>query len=264
MRIATWNINSIRARLDRLTSWLDRSDVDVLAIQETKIADAQFPLEPLQQRGYQVASHGFSSWNGVAVLSRVGIEGVERGMPGLPEFGEPALVEARAVGAVCAGVQVWSLYIPNGRAVGDPHFDYKLAWLRAVAAETSGRLAADPSRQLLLCGDFNIAPTDEDVWDPAYYAPLTHTTPAERSAFQAVLEAGLTDVVRPYTPGPGVYTYWDYKQLSFPKRKGMRIDFLLASKALADRVTGARIDREERKGKLPSDHAPVIIEVAQA
>jgi exodeoxyribonuclease-3 len=261
MRFATWNINSIRARIDRLAAWLERSDVDVLAIQETKIPDDKFPVARIEELGYRVAHHGTSQWNGVAVISRVGIEDVQIGVPGLPAYGDPAVTEARAIGAVCGGVRIWSLYIPNGRAIGDPHYDYKLEWLAAVRDYGGKELAADPTAQIAFCGDFNIAPTDDDIWSVEFFRGQTHVTPPEREAFRSLVEAGFTDVVRPFTPGPGVYTYWDYKQLSFPKRRGMRIDFALASPALAARVTGASIDREERKGKLPSDHAPVIVEV---
>ena len=261
MRIATWNINSIRARIDRLTAWLARSDVDVVAIQETKIPDEKFPTERFTELGYQVAHHGTNQWNGVAVLSRVGLDDVQVGVPGLPTWGDPAVSEARSVSALCSGVRMWSLYVPNGRAVGDPHYDYKLQWLAALRDYGAQQLAADPSAQIALCGDFNIAPTDDDIWSVDYYRNSTHVTPPERQAFSALVDAGFTDVVRPFTPGPGVYTYWDYTQLSFQKRRGMRIDFALASPALAGRVTGALIDREERKGKLPSDHAPVIVEL---
>jgi len=261
MRIATWNINSIRARIDRLTAWLARSDVDVLAIQETKIPDEKFPTERFTELGYQVAHHGTNQWNGVAVLSRVGLDDVQVGVPGLPTWGDPAVSEARSVSALCSGVRMWSLYVPNGRAVGDPHYDYKLQWLAAVRDYAAKQLADQPQAQIAFCGDFNIAPTDDDIWSVDYYRNSTHVTPPERQAFSALVDAGFTDVVRPFTPGPGVYTYWDYTQLSFQKRRGMRIDFALASPTLAGRVTGALIDREERKGKLPSDHAPVIVEL---
>ena len=259
MRLATWNINSIRARMDRLTAWLERSDVDVLAIQETKVPDDAFPRGPIEELGYQVAHHGTSQWNGVAVISRVGISDVEIGVPGLPLFGEAA--EARAIGVVCGGVRVWSLYVPNGRTIGDPHYHYKLAWLAAVRDYGAKQLATDPQAQIALCGDFNIAPTDDDIWSVEFFRGQTHVTPPEREAFHDLIDAGFADVVRPLLPGPGVYTYWDYKQLSFPKRRVMRIDFTLASPALAARVAGASIDRDERKGKLPSDHAPVIVEL---
>lgn len=261
MRIATWNINSIRARIDRLTAWLARSDVDVLAIQETKIPDEKFPVARIEELGYQVAHHGTNQWNGVAVLSRVGIDDIQIGVPGLPTWGDPAVAEARSVSALCGGVRMWSIYVPNGRAIGDPHYDYKLQWLAAVRDYAAKQLADQPQAQIAFCGDFNIAPTDDDIWSVEHYQNSTHVTPPERDAFAAIVDAGFTDVVRPFTPGPGVYTYWDYTQLAFPKRRGMRIDFALASPALAGRVIGASIDREERKGKLPSDHAPVIVEL---
>jgi exodeoxyribonuclease-3 len=261
MRLASWNVNSVRIRLDRIANWLERNDVDVLAIQETKIDDARFPAMPLAALGYDVATHGVSQWNGVALLSRVGLDDVRRGFAGQPGWGDPEVPEARAIGAVCGGVRVWSLYIPNGRAIGDPHFDYKLRFLAALRAYGIDELAADPDARIALCGDFNIAPTDEDVWDPAYFAHSTHVTPQERAAFQSLVDTGFADVVRPFTPGPGVYTYWDYQQLRFPRREGMRIDFVLGSPGLAAAVTHAFIDREERKGKGPSDHAPVVVDL---
>ncbi len=262
MRIATWNVNSLRARLDRVIGFLERTGTDVLAIQETKIDNARFPAERFAAAGYQIARHGLSQWNGVAIASRVGLADVQVGLPGAPEFGDPPVAEARAIGARCAGVMVWSLYVPNGRAVGDPHYDYKLAWLAALREHAAGVLVADAGAAFVLGGDFNIAPTDEDVWDVDVFAGATHVTEPERAAFGALIDAGLADVVRPHTPGPGVYTFWDYQQLRFPRREGMRIDFLLASPALAGRVTGARIDRDERKGKGASDHAPVIIDTS--
>ena len=265
MRLATWNVNSVRARLDRVTAWLARSDVDVLAVQETKCRDAQFPTERFTELGYEVAHVGLSQWNGVAVISRVGLEDVEVGFPGQPAWSskpeEEAAAEARAIGATCGGVRVWSLYVPNGRALGDPHLAYKLEWLEALREAGAGWLAADPDAQVALCGDWNVAPTDDDVWDVAVFAQSTHVSAPERAAFQAVVDAGYADVVRPHAPGPGVYTYWDYAQLRFPKRQGMRIDFALCSPALAARVDGAFIDREERKGKGASDHAPVVVEL---
>ena len=184
MRIATWNINSIRARIDRLTAWLARSDVDVLAIQETKIPDEKFPTERFTDLGYQVAHHGTNQWNGVAVLSRVGLDDVQVGVPGLPTWGDPAVSEARSVSALCAGVRMWSLYVPNGRAVGDPHYDYKLEWLAAVRDYGAKQLADQTRRRRSrFCGDFNIAPTDDDIWSVEYYRNSTHVTPPERQAF---------------------------------------------------------------------------------
>ncbi|HET7477816.1 MAG TPA: exodeoxyribonuclease III [Dermatophilaceae bacterium] len=261
MRVATWNVNSVRSRADRLVGFLERSDLDVLAIQETKCRPDQFPTDRLGALGYQVAHHGFSQWNGVAVLSRVGIADVAVGFDGMPSYGDPLAAEARALQVTCGGLRVWSLYVPNGRAPGDPHLAYKLDWLAHLAAAAGESLARKPDAQVALMGDWNIAPRDEDVWSVAYYADKTHTSPPERAAFQAVLDAGYEDVVRPFIPGPGEYTYWDYTNLRFPRRQGMRIDFVLASPALAARVTGAVIDREERKGKGASDHAPVIVEL---
>lgn len=261
MRIATWNVNSLRARIDRVIAFLDRADVDVLAIQETKVTDAKFPVEAFTEAGYQLARHGISQWNGVAIASRVGMESVVIGLPGGPGYGEPPVSEARAIGARCGGVEVWSLYIPNGREIGHPHYAYKLEWLAALRNMGAARLAADPQAALVLTGDFNVAPQDDDVWDMAAFDGLTHVTAPERDAFAAVIDAGFADLVRPYAPGPGVYTFWDYQQLRFPKKEGMRIDFLLGSPAVQAAVSGAHIDRDERKGKGASDHAPVVIDL---
>jgi exodeoxyribonuclease III len=262
VRLATWNVNSIRARADRVTAWLERSDVDVVALQETKCRDDQFPYDAFKGLGYEVAHLGSSQWNGVAIASRVGLADVQEGFPGMPAWGDPPVAETRALGATCGGVRVWSLYVPNGRSLADPHLQYKLRWLEALRLAGSGWLGADADAQVALCGDWNIAPRDEDVWDMAVFATSTHVSAPERAAFQAVVEAGFADVVRPHAPGPGVYTYWDYTQLRFARREGMRIDFVLASPALANRVTGALIDRQERKGKGASDHAPLIVELS--
>jgi len=262
VRIATWNVNSIRSRIDRVESWLARSDVDVLAVQETKARDDQFPEMGLQALGYEVAHHGLNQWNGVAIISRVGLADVEVGFPGMPDWGDPPGAEARALGATCGGVRVWSLYVPNGRTLDDPHLAYKLDWLARLRDAGAGWLATDAAAQIALMGDWNIAPLDDDVWSVSFYEGRTHTSPAERAAFRAVVDVGYADVVRPHHPGPGVYTYWDYTRLAFPRRQGMRIDFVLASPALAARVTGAAIDREERKGKGASDHAPVYVDLA--
>ena len=266
VRLATWNVNSIRTRADRVVAWLQRSDVDVLALQETKCRDDQFPESRFTDLGYQVAHVGHSQWNGVAVLSRVGLEDVEVGFPGMPTWSakegvEPA-PEARALGATCGGVRVWSLYVPNGRTLTDPHYQYKLQWLEALRTAATGWLAEDAGAQVALVGDWNIAPQDDDVWDVRVFVHSTHVSEPERAAFRAIVDAGYADVVRPHTPGPGVYTYWDYTQLRFPRREGMRIDFVLGSPALAARVTNALVDREERKGKGASDHAPVVVELA--
>jgi exodeoxyribonuclease III len=261
VRLATWNVNSIRSRADRVAAWLQRQDVDVVALQETKCRDDQFPEMVFAALGYEVAHVGFSQWNGVAILSRIGLDDVEIGFPGQPCWGEPSETEARALGATCGGVRLWSLYVPNGRTPTDPHYTYKLEWLAALRTAAAGWLAADPAAQVALAGDWNIAPQDDDVWDMRVFAHSTHVTPPERNAFGAIVEAGYADVVRPYAPGPGVYTYWDYTQLRFPRREGMRIDFVLGSPAMQQRVTNALIDREERKGKGASDHAPVVVDL---
>ncbi|MBB3037560.1 exodeoxyribonuclease III [Hoyosella altamirensis] len=258
MRIATWNVNSARARIDRITSWLSRSDVDVLAIQETKCRDDQFPALAFEEVGYEVAHHGTNQWNGVAIASRIGLSSVQIGFPGQPAFRDQ--LEPRAIGADCGGVTVWSLYVPNGRTLDDPHYEYKLRWLDALWDASASWLDASADRPLALVGDWNIAPLDEDVWDMAVFGNSTHVSDPERKAYQRFADLGFSDAVRPFTPGPGVYTYWDYTQLRFPRREGMRIDHMLVSSAT--HVTGGRIDRDERKGKGASDHAPVIMDIA--
>jgi exodeoxyribonuclease-3 len=267
VRLATWNVNSIRTRVDRVAAFLERHDVDVLALQETKCRDDQFPESRFTDLGYEVAHVGHSQWNGVAVLSKVGLEDVRVGFDGMPTWtakeGQDPTAEARALGAVCGGVRVWSLYVPNGRTLADPHLQYKLEWLAALRENAAGWLAEDPSAPVALVGDWNIAPENDDVWDMNVFAHSTHVSPPERAAFRAIVDAGYADVVRPHAPGPGVYTYWDYTQLRFPRREGMRIDFVLGSPALEARVEHAFIDREERKGKGASDHAPVIVDIAE-
>ncbi len=258
MRLATWNVNSLRSRIDRVEAFLERHDVDVLAVQETKAREDQLPVMGLQAMGYDVAAVGYDQWNGVAVISRVGLADVEIGFPGMPTWGDPVAAEARALGATCGGVRVWSLYVPNGRKPGDPHYVYKLDWLarlREAAREWTGTPTA-------LVGDWNIAPQDEDVFDMTAFAKSTHVTPPEREAFAAFLEDGYVDVVRPHAPGPEVYTYWDYYRQRFERNRGMRIDFVLGSPSLAERVTGAFIDRDERAGVGASDHAPVVVDLA--
>jgi exodeoxyribonuclease-3 len=257
VRIATWNVNSLRSRIDRVEALLQRHEIDVLALQETKAREDQLPLMTLQAMGYDAAVAGTNQWNGVAILSRVGIEDVEVGFEGQPTWGDPADVESRAIGATCGGVRVWSLYVPNGRKVDDPHYHYKLDWL----ARLKDTAHAWRDRPTVLVGDWNIAPFDEDVFDMAAYATSTHVTPPERAAFKAFLEDGWTDVVRPHAPGPDVFTYWDYFRQRWERNRGMRIDFVLGSPPLAARVTGAFIDKEERAGKGASDHAPVVVDV---
>jgi exodeoxyribonuclease III len=258
VRIATWNVNSLRSRIDRVEAFLQRHDVDVLAVQETKARDDQLPVMGLQAAGYDVASAGVNQWNGVAIISRVGIDEVTVGFDGMPGWGEPLAAESRAIGATCAGVRVWSVYVPNGRKPGDPHYVYKLDWLARLRDAARGWLDVPTA----LVGDWNIAPRDEDVFDMAAYANDTHVTPPERAAFQAFLDDGYADLARPYTPGPDVFTYWDYFRQRFERNRGMRIDFLLGSPPLAERVTGGFIDREERAGAGASDHAPVVVDLS--
>jgi exodeoxyribonuclease III len=261
VRIATWNVNSVRSRIARVEALLQRHDIDVLALQETKVRDDQWPVMGLQALGYDVATAGHDQWNGVAVVSRVGIADVERGFPGMPEWGDPPLGEARAIGVTCDGVRVWSVYVPNGRKPDDPHYVYKLDWLARLHDAAASWLEADPAAQIALMGDWNIAPRDEDVFDITRFAKSTHVTPQERAAFEAVVDLGYEDLVRPRLPGPEVYTYWDYYRERFERNRGMRIDFALGSAALQRRVTGALIDRDERAGKGASDHAPVIVDL---
>lgn len=263
MRLATWNVNSVRSRVARITDWLQRESVDVLAMQEIKCTEAQFPLQAFEDAGYEVALHGLNQWNGVAIASRHPIDDVQIGFDGMPGFlkgeeGPDLPREARAIGATTGGVRVWSLYVPNGRALGDPHLAYKLDWLRALTANT--REWAKGDLPLALTGDFNIAPTEADNGDPTVIPGLsTHVSEPERAAFEALLDAGLTDVVRPRVPVG--FTYWDYKQLRFPRNEGMRIDFVLGSPSFADAVAGAAIHRDERKGDAPSDHVPVVVDL---
>jgi exodeoxyribonuclease-3 len=265
MRLATWNVNSIRARLPRILDFAVREHVDVLAMQEIKCKTEQFPYEAFEEAGFTVAAHGLNQWNGVAIASREPLEDVEIGFPGMPGFakghdGPDAPQEARAIGATVGGVKVWSLYVPNGRSLGDPHYLYKLEWLSALQQYTADTLAQSPDLAFALTGDFNIAPTDADNGDPTVIEGVTtHVSPPEREAFAALEGAGLTDVVRPLVPTG--YTYWDYKQLRFPRNEGLRIDFILGSHAVADAVTGAQIHRNERKGEVPSDHVPVVVDL---
>lgn len=262
MRIATWNVNSIRVRYERVCAFLERENIDVLAIQETKCRPEQFPAEPFTAAGYEVAVHGANQWNGVAIISRVGLEDVQRDFPGQPAYANPGkepVVEPRAINATCGGLQVFSLYVPNGRELAHPHYRYKLSWLARLREQASSLLEGDSQAEIALMGDWNIAPFDQDVWDMEVFAGATHVSAPEREAFFAFADAGFTEVTRDLFDQ---YTYWDYKQLRFPRNEGMRIDFAYCSPALAKRVTGAQSLREERKGKGASDHVPVILEVA--
>ncbi|WP_026459899.1 exodeoxyribonuclease III [Schaalia suimastitidis] len=303
MRIATWNVNSIRTRIDRVIAFLERSNVDVLAMQEIKCKPEQFPTAAFEAAGYSVVAHGLNQWNGVAVASRLPIDHVTTSFPNQPAFGDPAVVEARALGATirlpsspeqpalsnsaapgfptdattvptaapglpvsalpsatasASTMTVWSLYVPNGREIDHPHYAYKLAWLAELKRQARAWLDADPEALIAMVGDWNVAPTDEDVWDIAAFEGATHVSAPERQAFAAFAEDGWTEVTRGRADN---YTYWDYQKLRFPKNEGMRIDFIQASPALSRHVRTAEIDRDERKGKGASDHVPVIIDL---
>jgi exodeoxyribonuclease III len=259
VRVATWNVNSIRQRIPRLLPWLDQRRPDVLCLQETRLADDAFREllgDELARRGYEVVAHGEAGWNGVAILSRAGLDGPAVGVPNAPGFPAP---ESRAVSATCGGIRVHSVYVPNGRVPGSDHYRYKLDWLSALRAQVK----AGPEA-VMVCGDMNIAPTDTDVFDPAAYAGQTHVTGPEREALAGLRSLGLRDVVRDRWPTERVFTYWDYRAGMFPKDLGMRIDLVLASGPVAERVRAAWVDRHARKGLGPSDHAPVIVDLDEA
>ena len=259
MRIATWNVNSVKQRVPRLLPWLDERRPDVVCLQETKLGNDAFAAllgSDLQARGYEIALNGETQWNGVAILSRAGLEGPVDGFEGAPGFPH---VEARAVSATCGGVRIYSVYVPNGREPDCDHYLYKLAWLQALTVA----VASGP-QPAIVCGDFNIAPTDADVFDPAAYIGQTHVTPPERAALTSLQAIGLHDVIRDRWPTQRVFSYWDYRAGMFHKDLGMRIDLVLATDAVAERVKAAWIDRQARKGTLPSDHAPVIVDLDEA
>ena len=248
MRIATWNVNSIGARLPRLLAWLEDCAPDVAALQETKCADSTFPYAEIQALGYEVAHSGDGRWNGVAVLSRVGLTDVSLTLEGHPE--------PRIASAQCGPLHVTSVYVPNGRTVDDPHYAYKLAWFSQLRARLEG---FDPAQPLVVMGDFNVAMTDDDVWDIGAFAGSTHVTPAERAGMQALLDWGLVDVKARPGKGDRAFTFWDYRAGNFHKDLGMRIDYVLTTPTV--QVEDAYVDREARKGKGPSDHAPVVVDL---
>jgi exodeoxyribonuclease-3 len=264
MRVATWNVNSIRTRAARVVDWLGREDIDVLGMQEIKCKDSQFPYELFQEAGYEVRLHGLNQWNGVAFASRLPMEDVQIGFPSAPGFSKTEVegslpLEARAMAVTVEGVRLWSLYVPNGRSLDDPHLAYKLDWLARLAFDTRVWLADHPNIPLALMGDWNIAPLDTDVWPTWDFEHSTHTSAAERAALTEFETIGLADVVRPRVPEG--FTFWDYQQLRFPRNEGMRIDFIMGSSAFADLVTAASIHRNERKGDGPSDHVPVVVDL---
>ena len=259
MRIATWNVNSVKQRMPRLLPWLDERRPDVVCLQETKLTDEAFAellRDELAARGYAYAAHGEAAWNGVAILSRVGLEDVVRGVPECPGFPHQ---EARAVSATCAGLRVVSIYVPNGRAPDSDHYRYKLEWLEALRA-----FVEPDAERAVVCGDVNIAPADADVFDPEAYVGQTHVTAPEREALGRLQALGLRDVVRDRWPDARVFTYWDYRAGMFHQDLGMRIDLVLTGAPVAARVEAAWVDRHARKGKGPSDHAPVIVDLDEA
>jgi exodeoxyribonuclease-3 len=257
MRIATWNVNSVGARLPRLVAWLESARPDVLCLQELKSTTEAFPNAEVEALGYEVAAYGTGRWNGVAILSKVGLDEVKRGLVDEPRYEDAA--EPRAIGATCGGVRIWSVYVPNGREPGHPHYEYKLRWLEAL--NTTVVAEATPGTPFAILGDFNIAPTDADVWDISLFTESTHVTEAERKALAVLRDAGLTDVVPRPLKYDHPYTYWDYRQLAFPKNNGMRIDLVYANEKFAAEVEDSYVDREERKGKGGSDHAPVVVDL---
>ncbi len=267
MRIATWNVNSLKARLEKVTWWLERARPDVLLMQETKLTDADAPADVFRAAGYDLAHHGEGRWNGVAIASRAGIADM------VTNFGQPLrpaatpevaddepLAEARMIAAVCGGVRVVSLYAPNGRAVDSPFYHAKLAWYDRLARWLAE--SRDPGEPLVLGGDFNVAPEDADVWDPAACHGGTHVSEPERRALARLREWGLADAYRLHHREPGRFTWWDYRAGNFHKNFGMRIDLLLVTAPVASRTVWAEIDREARKGKpTPSDHTPLVIDL---
>lgn len=255
MRIATWNVNSLKARLERVEAWLIDVAPDVVCLQETKLADGAFPALAFQTLGYDSVHHGEGRWNGVAILSRVGIEDPLNGFG--PDEPDP---EARLLWATCGGIRVASAYVPNGRSLDHEHYQYKLAWLARLRLQLEA--SEDPSTAVIVAGDFNVAPTDDDVWDPAQFVEATHTSQPERDALAALEEWGLVDTFRRQHPEAGLFSWWDYRAGRFHKHEGMRIDLVLGTEPVAERVTFATIDRNARKGQQPSDHAPVIVDLA--
>ena len=267
MRIATWNVNSLKARLEKVSWWLERARPDVLLMQETKLTDDHAPVATFREAGYELAHHGEGRWNGVAIASRVGIAEI------VTNFGEPLapakttevgddepLTEARMIAATCSGVRVVSVYAPNGRVVGSPFYEAKLVWYERLARWLEE--SANPDEALVIGGDFNVAPEDADVWDAKAAHGGTHVSPREREAFFNLVRWGLVDIYRLHHSEPGRYTWWDYRAGDFHKNFGMRIDHLVATRAVAERAVWAEIDREARKGKpIPSDHAPLVMDL---
>jgi exodeoxyribonuclease-3 len=261
MQIVSWNVNSIRARQLRVLSWLRHHEPDVVLLQETKCDEVLFASAEFsgayEALGYEVAHHGHNHWNGVAILSRVGLARVRRGFPGV---NQPPFDEARLISADCGGLRIHALYAPNGRTLDDPHYLYKLVWFERL------RAAIDPRRPTLLMGDFNVAPADDDIYDPSRWRRKTHASPPERAAISALLDIGVHDLTRQHLPKPGVYTWWSYRPGQFEQNRGLRIDLALGTSDVAERVERVWIDTAERIDdhpiEKPSDHAPLVIEIS--
>lgn len=252
MKVVTWNVNSLSARWPRVAQWLSDQNPDIVLLQETKQTDAKFPFEQLEQLGYQSAHYGQGQWNGVAILSRVGLDEVTRG------FGDDD-PEARIIGATCNGIRVYSCYVPNGRALDDPHYAYKIRWLNKLGELIARRDSAQP---LLVGGDFNVAPSDLDCYDPKAFEGATHVSEPEREALRFLERAGLRDLTRAFHPDEPCYSWWDYRNGAFHRGWGLRIDLLFVDSLLFERATDSYVDRDARKGEKPSDHAPVVGEFA--
>jgi exodeoxyribonuclease-3 len=253
VRIVTWNVNSLSARLEKVSGWIEQYDPDVLCLQETKQDDDKFPYGPFKELGYEAAHHGEGRWNGVALLSRVGLEGVRKGFGSAEDE-----TGARVITATCGGIEFKSCYVPNGRALDDPFFQKKLAWLDRLVVDVG---AVDAERALVVAGDFNVAPSDLDVWDPAALVGQTHVTDDERRRVATLVASGLEDVVRTRHGDEQLFTWWDYRAGAFHRGWGLRIDLVLCSSRVAKGVVDARVDRDARKGPKPSDHAPVVVDV---
>jgi exodeoxyribonuclease-3 len=257
VRLATWNVNSLKVRMPRVEEFLGYADVDVLCIQETKLSDKAFPALTFQELGYESVHYGQGQWNGVAILSRVGVADVQYGFG--PDITDPYEGDARLIAAQCGGVEVVSVYVPNGREVATDHYERKIEWFAALRQWASTKFT--PSDRLVIAGDFNVAPEDRDVWDIKKFDGATHVTPPERDAVAALRDWGMQDAFRlVYPDSDRLYSYWDYRAGDFHEHRGMRIDLVLVTKPVADGVTFALIDRNARKGSLPSDHTPVIID----
>lgn len=257
MRIATWNVNSLKVRQERVEDWIAYAQPDVLCLQETKLADSAFPALAFSALGYESAHCGQGRWNGVAILSRIGLDDI---VAGFSDGAENQADEARLLWATCGGVRVGSVYVPNGRVVGSEHYEAKLEWLGRLRSQVSAK--CDPSAPMVICGDFNVAPDDRDVWDPTKLHGGTHVSLPERAAVEALADWGLVDVFRSRHQEERLYSWWDYRAGDFHQHRGLRIDLILATRTLADEATYVLIDRFARKGKLPSDHAPLLADFA--